>query len=415
VEEVKVAGNVSGLRAALPVFSEGKRFWPLAAWVLGAVAFLKGIRFPNLWSATQAQIDYSHGFIKRGLVGTIFTDNLHLNHYIRFTVFSFAILAIALVALLLLVAHSGIQNRIGDGELVALFFSSFAFTYIANVNGYFDILLLAMTLAMLLVRGSKVRFALALFFCPIALLVHEAFFLLFLPALLFSFFADAVERRTKPRISLIYAGLIAVLCLGIAFLVARNRSLSQIELASLRNEIASRADFPIRSDFFRVMAWSAKENMLIMANMFRDGPYLIKQISATIIFLPVFLLVIFAGRNVCSMSRNQLLNRYGFGLLLCTAAIPLAMHALAWDCARWDAFACVSAFLGLMLVVRAMPQEHFVISPAFRNVTILVIALNMASGETLLDKGPKQYPFVQEVLQFRQHLVEHPGQPPYNE
>lgn len=407
-------------KAVVPIsqrlFSEERSFWLLATWVLGTVAFFKGIRFPNQWSATQAQVDYRHGFVKRGLFGTLFTDHLHLNHYHYFVVFSFVVLAIALALLLLLVSRSRILSRVGDGELVALFFSSLAFTYLANLNGYSDILLLATTLIMLLIRRPKLRLVLALFLCPAALLIHSVFLLLFLPAVLFSFFADTVEQRIRPRTAALAAGVLALLCLGVTFRVSFHQSVSQAQALALEHEVASRVDFQVRPDFFDVMCRSFKNNVTVMYRTFRIAKYRATEFSAAITFLPVFGLILLAGRKVCNSSANPLVKRFGFILLLCMAIAPVPTHALGWDCGRWDAFSCISAFLGVILLIRALPQHKFVIGPAFRNACILVIALNMASGEVLLDVAqPRPYPFVQDARTFYSHLRESLGPPPHNQ
>jgi len=46
------------------------------------MAVLKGLRRPSMWAATQAQLDYSHGFIKRGLLGAVYGP-LGGDHYGR--------------------------------------------------------------------------------------------------------------------------------------------------------------------------------------------------------------------------------------------------------------------------------------------------------------------------------------------
>src|SRR5579871_1528497 len=50
--------------------------WTTLTIAVAIIAALKGVRLPSLWAATQLQLDYSAGFLKRGAMGSLF----HLLH-----------------------------------------------------------------------------------------------------------------------------------------------------------------------------------------------------------------------------------------------------------------------------------------------------------------------------------------------
>jgi hypothetical protein len=49
----------------------GRRHFAIVAWLVFAVSLLKGLRMPSSWSATHMTFNYSHGFIRRGLIGEV--------------------------------------------------------------------------------------------------------------------------------------------------------------------------------------------------------------------------------------------------------------------------------------------------------------------------------------------------------
>ncbi len=81
-------------------------FWCLVAVVVSSLSLFKGIRLPSRYAATQAQIDYSQGIVKRGFFGQWVYIPLGLGHYALFTVFSFALLALFFVFIIVLALRS---------------------------------------------------------------------------------------------------------------------------------------------------------------------------------------------------------------------------------------------------------------------------------------------------------------------
>ena len=377
-------------------FRNDQRFWHLLCFVLGTISLLKGIRFPGPWAATQAQLDYRNGFIKRGLFGTVFTAPLGLNHYARFAAFSFAVLAIALVLLVIFARRSGVA-RIGSGEAAALFASGAALLYLGNLNGYDDVFLLAVTLAFLLIRQPLVRFGIALPVCVAAMLMHEGFLLLLLPAVLFSFVADALEKRIVPARAAVLAGVLGVCCLSTGLVVAAKAPVSVDRAIEEMQGIIARVDFPVFAAFFSVLTRSAAANVKLTIHEQAHGQYQLSNLSGILALLPVVVMQMMYLKLVCTSSRSVWILKNGLYVAAAASLAPVLMCGLGYDTQRWYAFTSISAFLVLALLVRALPHAEFTVTPSLRNATIFTIAISMAVSESMLTIHGNEYPFVRSV------------------
>ncbi|HWZ50593.1 MAG TPA: hypothetical protein VNW54_03935 [Granulicella sp.] len=376
---------------------DDRSFWRMAAILLGIVSFCKGVRLPSRWAATQAMVSYDQGLLKRGFFGETFGHWLHLEHYIRFSVVSYVLIAVFVALLALLVERSGALVRLGSGEPVALFFASFAVTYLAHLVGYLDIPLGILTLAVLLIKDVRVRFFVAAPFCLIALLIHESFFLIFLPVVLFSFVVDSTTLQNGRR-RLEAWGMCGILLCGAAATTAKLallRPMTPQQVEALKREIARRADFPVRDDFFMVLQVSTIENLKMMKQHFlHQMRWDIMFLVSLAIFLPTLLLLFVAiARTLRGVGCRGYRRLLGAAAIV-AASSPVWMHLLGWDSARWDALVCLETFLVLLILCRSLPGGTVLLPGEFRNATILVIALSMATGETLMDgKEIHTFPF----------------------
>ena len=396
MEEVTKAVHPS-LRARVSRwFASDRRFWTALSFLLGAISLMKGIRFPGPWAATQAQLDYRYGFVKRGLFGAVFTTPLGLNHYARFAVFSFAVLALAVILLVVVARRSGVA-RVGSGEAVAVFAAGAALLYLGNLNGYDDVLLLAATLGLLLIRSSFKRFAIGLPVCVAAMLVHEGFLLLLLPAVLFSFAADAMEQRIVLRSAGFLAAVLGLCCLLTGVVLAARAPVNPERALLEKQAMRARVDFPVRDAFFAVLTRSAAANARLMVHEQGHGEYQLSNLAGVLSMLPVVVLQLVYLRLVCVGSGHVWLRGTGWAVALAASLAPVLMNALGYDTQRWYAFVSVSAFLVLALLVRALPNAVFAVTPSLRNATILTIAVSMAVSESMLTVHGNDYPFVRSV------------------
>jgi len=391
------------------MFSDDRSFWRLAAAVLGLVALLKGIRIPNLWSATQAMVNYDHGTVKRGLFGATFGHWFHLERYVRFTMFSSVLLLMFIGLLVWLVEGSGIFSRVELGVPVVVFASSYAVTYLASLIGYLDIPLGILAVGTLLVRNTKLRFLLAVPVCIVALMIHELFFIVFLPVILFSFVLDAALMEDSRGRLRIWAMCAVLFCISGAVTVrfAQEKLITMAEAKALYAEDAARADFPVKPDFFWVLTRSSGKNLRVMKIVYANRAwdfYLMMNVVrlfavGTLLMLPILAII----KTFPDRPTRTVLKFAAF----VAAFSPLLMHVIGWDNARWNALVCLTMFLVLLTLTRSLPVPSIALSAGYRNAAILFIAISMATGGGLLDDQEiKTFPFAspaREMLNMMRH------------
>ena len=133
-------------------FASESDFYRLLLIAGGVIAVLKGLHMPYSWPATQAQIDYRYGFLRRGLFGEA-CRQLHLPiwRYGVFSAVSFLLLAGFFLLLGWCVRRSGL-DRAGLGAFSALIAGSFCVSLLVNLVGFYDIVMAMLVLAVLLVK-----------------------------------------------------------------------------------------------------------------------------------------------------------------------------------------------------------------------------------------------------------------------
>jgi hypothetical protein len=373
-----------------------RRFWRWTAVGLGAIAFGKGIREPNAWSYTQAQLDYSVGFMRRGLFGAALRHPLGLNLYGHFAVVSTALLLLLFAVLALLACRSKLAERTPPGELLAVYASSYSVTYLAHLNGYLDIPLALLCIGPLFVRSTGWRLGAAAVATVVGILIHEQFFFAFLPVLVVSVAFGAATGKTAPERKLAWTGavLLAVLGVGMTWTMGRHAAISEAQTAQLARTIARTADRPLNAEVLKVLPRSLHENLEIMQTVWRRRTFIPAQVESLLMFLPT------AG--VLSWATLLLLRRWMpgkhrwlyAGVVLATLA-PLSLHLMGWDKNRWNELLCLNAFLMLLSVSRLLGGEAVQLPVRLRRACVVAMLLNMATGGGMLDgRQIRPFPFM---------------------
>ncbi len=398
---------------AARLFSEDRRFWLSASILLGAVSLLKGIRLPSRWAATQALVNYDHGLMKRGLFGAATGGWLHGERYSNFAIFSFALLLALVGMIALLILRSGMGRQIGNGEPVAVFCASFAVTYLAHLVGYMDVLVAILAIAVLLIRNASLRFAIAIPLCIAGILLHELFFVVFLPVLLLSWMVDAVRAPKQRRLYWTMAAALLLLCAGLTGKLSLKRARTVQEVSVMQAGLARRADFPVREDFFPVLSRSMKDNLRIVRDEFTYRVHFQWFAIGLVELLPTIGLLLYVVRlAVVQLVRDQartVLTMAAFA----AAVAPFAMHLQGFDVGRFNALIVVDCLLVLAVVAPRGNEGRIVLPSWYRNATVMTIALSMASGEGLMDyRGVNQYPFSAGLGGHIGDLIHHRWVPP---
>lgn len=366
---------------------------------------LKGLRRPGAWALTQSQLDYSHGFLKRGLPGTVL-DLFGIHHRRSLTVVFFLELAVFLAVLIMLVRRSALEERFGSLVVAAIFAGSYAVTYLTHLVGYTDILNCTLAMLLLVVRGALRRFLLALVLVPVAMLIHESFLFLFLPVVLLSFVLDVVAAppgRERARIAMGTA-LLLLLAVGITLSTSLKPNLTAAQTRQFQAEVAARVDFPLEPGVFALLDHSVAQDMRYMVIAVRV-PHWWNQLSVSIAcLLPLLLVLLHFQRRLLrerAVLPDAAARRWLRLAVMAAVFAPLLMHLVAWDAARWNVLCILAAFLVLVVLSRQLPRGAMALSAAERNLAIVLLALNMATGYGLFDGATvNPYPFYPALVQY---------------
>lgn len=401
------AGRLQRISAFL---ADDRSYWWLAAAVFGVVAFFKGFRLPNSWAATQAQFGYDHGFAKRALFGALLTRPLHLWIYGRFAFVATALLLALMAALVLFTRRSGARDRVTPGAAAAVFFSSYTITFLAYMNGMFDIPEALLCLLLLCLRNPLVRLIAGLPVVALALLTHEMFLLVYAPVLLLSFVLNAATETEsrRARLALLYGALLAIFA-GIATLViAKQPSFTVAQVLAYQQEIQQRADFPLQTTFYLVLARSTADNLRLMATFVSKPSWWTDILGGLVTVLPMMLFLLALVRRMLRQATLQG-RRWVFPACLAASCAPLSMNLVGFDVGRWWALSGLTTFLVFCLVCGYVPGPGIRLGTAALRIAMMIVALNMACGDGLIDPGStiQAFPYTTEIKQTMKTMLQH--------
>jgi hypothetical protein len=344
---------------------------------------------PYIWAATQAQIDYRYGFLRRGFFGEVCWQ-LHVPiwRYGVFAAVSFALLIAMFWLLARSVRKSGLDAA-GMGAFSALVASSFCITMLTNLVGYHDILMVLLVLAVMQFRNPSMQVIAALTAGILGVLVHEMYAIAFLGVSL----AGTVCLWTGLAVAAIAPWAIVLAPLGDA-------RLTPAEIARLAAAIRTRVNFPSDDGvLFAIFSNSTGENLDRMLAFMHAGTYWVEESFGLLAFLPTTLFFLALAWRFAGERRAL---RWYF--TLCTFA-PLLLNLLAYDRYRWLAIMELNAMLCAIAVCWSMPRLHSdgglpAFGPAWRRAAVLLLALNLATDIGLFQGRARSFPFVQYWYSF---------------
>jgi len=378
--------------------------------LLGCVALLsglKGLRLPNLWSATQSQIDYSMRIVKRGFFGELMQlFGIDIGHYFIFTCVSFMILATTLLLWYVLLTTCT-RNVIYDARydtLLMVYLSSFSVSYMVHMVGYTDILLLALTVVCLLLPISLLHMCVTYMLCAFGVLFHEIFVVIFFPIIWFRMVLEAVAPVERSRVSLVpHLILLPTFVLILASALTYQASLTEVQTHELQKAILTHVDFKLRPDFFDVMKRSVGDNLKWMLNMYWYDPisWGVKEARAFITLLPVALLFCWCSVVLLIGTNHRRRHVLAFGAVIASLS-PLTLQLIGMDWFRWNALAVTNSFMVFLLLRRNFGDRHLDATRWVRSpkVALVIVMLNLSTGDGLFDNyRVKTFPYILELYQ----------------
>jgi len=355
------------------------------------VTVIRTFRWPNDWAEAHWLTSYQFGFLKRGLAGTLiapfvnssfFGDSAELIIRIAATGFFLAFCGVLLFVCFRIIkrSHFGLDALF----LTLVFLTSPYIVLSAHLNGYYDNILLIITVgACLLVMVGKVWQATILM--VLGVLIHELFFVVGFPSVVFCtlikyaknplgatgvrrFFGFWRQNSLLVFLPVIIFGWIifnqtVILGAGLVKqqLVAHLSQFGFVE--NNRNVIVPKA---FTTSFFVYLR--------------EEGPKFYSRVTNPFWFfsitMPLLVLLGFGWHVLRAVNFRK-------PIFVCLSAItllPLSVHAMAWDTGRFWTFPIVIALLGIWVIMEIYPEVH----AEQKNSLFFIICALIITGSQLL-------------------------------
>ena len=382
----------AGTRARYcPTFA-AKYIWCVVL-VIAAVVTLRWLGSVSTWHMTHWSFTYEHGFIKRGLVGDI-TSRLFgaatPQIIYRSVLAIFILLMIALTCWVTKPAWN--SNRAG-----AWLFAILAVTSPATIPhleydfGRFDQinLLILLTCLFILSKPSKLlRYSLIPPLCAIALLIHEAFFLMFAPLIIAAWTYEEAFQRVWPKLFILTILFLLVLTLD------RYGIMHTISEKDYMAELQQRHSFRIHPDSIHVLYRTIKENISFNVDELRK--YALPNTTHHIVFVLTLLptLALFYRITVALCCYGRTVENVGRLSLILAALSPLSLCALASDFFRFWAIALTNLFVIYAYLATRLKRENILANVVEDSPVIVacILALSLIFGP--LGIMVESYPFI---------------------
>jgi hypothetical protein len=358
---------------------------------------LSGFRLPSRWATTNLIFDYHFGFTKRALFGEL----LAFFKAPPYPYFFLAAIAycIFLVSLGLLIYFFWKGRAVSSRAILlfAGFFTSVGFVFLVHEVGYLDHIGLLVALICVLLGSSYVGICTRLVLCALGILVHEAFMLLFLPAVLADLWL--VTRPLGARESMLRVLTVAIPCVLLAVHMGRYK-VEVPESAEVAYYNAKLSDSKITEDAIDPLHLSLSDNLQVMADFYHSAKYLRIFVATVVVVTP---LVIFYLWIVSSILTDAGVAFFARLIFLAVGLSPLALNIVAWDEVRFISLTQVTSFLLILSVTRRMGWKAMA-HLRLRELPMLaaaLIALSLGSEVKLFDGYVMQkFPFTEDIRSF---------------
>lgn len=385
-------------------------------WVLGTavvVTLLKGFRLPNLFAATHFVLNYSLGFVRRGLVGEVvrrvfgswaFTYNLFVGFAFTVLVCAAFGLAVSLRRVLVL-QPKDVLYRLA----LLVFVSSPALVFFVHMVGYLDYIGLVAVLAVLAwAPGSHStwRIFLAVGLCGVVFaFIHEILAVMFMPPLCFLMACHVVRIWTDVsiprRVMMVTAGAAAVaVAFGLSATVGTLGTQSPEVAYRLQAKLATKTDFGLRPDVFSALSRSSAENLAVLMPWYwRSHPAAQLAPKAWLASLPSLLFLVRYGTGLVSRLPVASWGRWMLGLMLVGSVVaPQLLNFVGWDWSRWLSISLLGCFICITAAKLFFPSVQYAASTGLLCSGALALLLSLAATTPLFDEFFVQFfPFDEQV------------------
>jgi hypothetical protein len=327
--ETRAAATTDRANALLPWIP----FVAGVASTYGPIAFNYGIALYFL--------NYSHGFVKRGLIGELVAPLPHLTRagliglQLAFILSAFAFTYV--------IFHRLLFGTAQDRALAAALFAAPALLphlgfLFAQPDVTLYLFLLLTIAAFLYLPAATAAFASTALAC-LGLLCHEAFSLAFYPLIVAILWDLCRHKRLRSSIAALQVALVLA-----AFLAIVHFGTLKVPVGVILADAARRSSVPIQRQLFDVMASTYSEQRALVAHFYRFRDMQILYVLTIAISVPYFALLLALLRRTARARSESALD---ITIRIVLFALPLTLCYLGHDISRWIAACAIDATLFL--------------------------------------------------------------------
>jgi hypothetical protein len=357
--------------------------------VLASLLWLGGT-IHRTYGPTHYFLNYRHGFLKRALLGELLLP-LHFISLRTIVAIELVIFA-AVIAVTYFVFRRTLFGTLEERSFAAFLLAAPALLpHLAYLSGDLDSVLyictvLALGAFLAMSANAAVVCAIALSF--VALLIHEAFLLLFYPLLL-AIMVDLCRRHRLGR-GLIIAQFVVV---AIAFFAILHFGKWSIPHPEYLVAAQQRTDMPLEGTVFLVLSNTLQRQLQFVAVLYT------KQLIAGVLLsclvsLLYFAMLVWLMQGALAVRGYTDRSRWSLLLLLCA---PLLLLPLGHDVMRWVSAVCINVSLFLLYLYSTASESDerrpltdwtaTPLYPAMLGYTLVLGAYGIASTRLITNIG----------------------------
>ncbi|MEM9212022.1 MAG: hypothetical protein AAGA63_11110 [Pseudomonadota bacterium] len=355
--------------------------WVRIAVLLTALVAFVHVNIPYRFALTQIMFDYSQGWTRRGLVGTL----LHPIIAPTFTLQEAYYVAMAITAfggiVLWVFMWRRLKNDLTGVFLMLLFVSSVGFAIHWGAVGYLDSLLLACAVWAIcaLERGKWWGSFAALALMVLAISIHENALPYFVPTVCFvAYFCASSLRRGILNAAVVFVG-----CAIFTYVLLTVGQLAPNESEALVELIRTRAEFEPHNHALAVGGRTVLENFDHFAFVRSTSPYWTWVVFDGVLLAIATSITIWINLNLARS--RPILTKV---LMVLAIIAPWSLNIIAYDIPR---FGAASILCGFMIAAVQISRDRGAID-ALRHILTLpvflvLLLLNVFSGTQPMNTG----------------------------
>lgn len=311
--------------------------------VLASLLWLGGT-FRRAYGPTHYFLNYQHGFLKRALLGELLLPfhfiSLHAILAIELAIFA------AVVAVTYFVFRGALFGTLEERALAAFLLAAPALLpHFAYLSGDLDSVLYICTVLVagaFLAMTASAALACAIALSVIALLIHEAFLLLFYPLIL-AIMIDLC-RRQRLRSSLVIVQLVVVAIVFLAILHYGKWAVPHPEYMAAAQQ---RTNMPLEGTVFLVLSNTLQQQFRFVAALYTRR-LIAGVLLSCLVSLPYFAALVWLIERALGARGYAGKSRWA---LLALLAAPLLLLPLGHDVMRWVSAVCINISLFLLYLL----------------------------------------------------------------